>query len=114
MMISTRRLTRRIADTGKEFGPPSSRSEWALASLGTADGSHLAAVSAPAEELITAIGLEPQHAHSGRHIEALQNLSRSRIDSPQVALVTLPGGVPEISVDPGDTGDEAVGLDGAK
>src|SRR5262249_33875118 len=40
--------------------------------------------------------------------------ARSRIDSPQVALVTLPGGVPELSVDPRDAGDEAVRLDGAK
>ena len=33
---------------------------------------------------------------------------------PQLALVTFPGGVPELAIDPGDTGDEAVGLDGAK
>src|ERR1700682_2391389 len=37
-----------------------------------------------------------------------------RIDSPQIALVTLPGAVPELSVDPGDPGDEAVGLDRAQ
>src|SRR5437879_2676330 len=83
-------------------------------SLGPADGSHLPAPSASAEELIAAIGLEPRHAHSGRHLEPLQDLSRSRIDSPQIALVTLPGAVPELAVDPGDSGDEAVGLDGAK
>src|SRR5713101_7592969 len=35
-------------------------------------------------------------------------------DSPQIALVTFPGAVPELSVDPGDAGDEAVGLDRAK
>lgn len=85
-----------------------------LASLGPADGSHLPAPSTSAEELIPAIGLEPRHAHSGRHLERLQDLSRSRIDSPQIALVTFPGAVPEISVDPGDPGDEAVGLDRAK
>ena len=84
------------------------------ASLGPADGAHLPAASAAAEELIAAIGLEPRHAYSGRHIEPLQDLSRSRIDSPQIALVTFPGAVPELSVDPGDSGDEAVGLDGAK
>jgi hypothetical protein len=48
------------------------------------------------------------------HIEPLQNFSGLRIDSPQVALATVPGGVPEVSVDPGNSGDEAVGLDGAK
>src|SRR5439155_8482542 len=75
---------------------------------------HLAAPSTSAEELIAAIGLEPRHAHSGRHVEPLQDLSRSRIDSPQIALVAFPGAVPELAVDPGDPGDEAVGLDGAK
>src|SRR6266542_5120061 len=60
-----------------------------------ADGPHLAAVSSSAEEQIAAIGLEPRHTHSGRHLEPLQDLSRSRIDSPQIALVTFPGGVPE-------------------
>src|SRR5262249_40435397 len=33
---------------------------------------------------------------------------------PQFALVTFPGAVPEFIVDPGHSGDEAVGLDGAK
>src|SRR5437870_295336 len=84
------------------------------ASHGPADCSHLPAPSSSAEELIAAIGLEPRNAHSGRHLEPLQDLSRSGIDSPQIALVTFPGGVPELSVDPGDPGDEAVGLDRAK
>src|SRR5664279_6385016 len=84
------------------------------ASLGPANGPHLAATSASAEEVIAAIGLEPRNAHSGRHLEALHDLSRSRIDSPQIALVTVPGAVPELSVDPGNPGDEAVGLDRAK
>src|SRR5512143_324816 len=64
------------------------------ASPGSADGSHLPAASASAEELIAAIGLEPRHADSLRHLEPLQDLSRARIDSPQIALVTFPGGVP--------------------
>src|SRR5258705_13751189 len=85
-----------------------------LASPGPADGPHLSALSPSAEEPIAAIGLEPRHARSGRHLEPLQDFSRSRIDSPQFALVAFPGGVPEFSVDPGDPGDEAVGLDRAK
>src|SRR5262249_49318151 len=44
----------------------------------------------------------------------LQDLSRSRIDPPQIALVTFPGRVPELPVDPGDPGDEAIGLDRAE
>ena len=38
----------------------------------------------------------------------------SSISSPQIALATFPGAVPELSINPGDSGDEAVGLDGAK
>src|SRR5882762_4037257 len=83
-------------------------------SLGPADGSHLPAPSSSAEELIAAIGLEARNAHSWRHLEPLEDLSRSRIDSPHIALVTFPGAVPELAVGPGDPGDEAVGLDGAK
>src|SRR5258706_8037727 len=84
------------------------------ASFGPADGPHLAAAASAAEEQIAAIGLEPRHEDSGRHLEPLQNLSRPRIDSPQVALVTFPGALPDLSVDPGDPGDEALGLDRAK
>jgi hypothetical protein len=52
--------------------------------------------------------------HARRHLEAFQNVSRSRIDVPQLALVTFPGAVPEFAVDPGDPGNEAVGLNRAK
>ena len=46
--------------------------------------------------------------------EPLQHLSRSLIDLPQIALVTFPGAMPELALDPGDPGNKAVGLDGAK
>src|SRR5712692_3486742 len=85
-----------------------------VAPVGPADGSHLPAVSAAAEELVAAIGFEPRYTHSRRHVEPLQDLSGSRIDSPQIALVTFPGAVPELAVDPGHAGDEAVGFDGAQ
>src|SRR6516225_5622876 len=81
---------------------------------GSADGSHLPAPSSAAEEVIAAIGLEPRHVHSGRHVEPLQDFSCSQIGPPQIALVTFPGAVPELAVDPGNPGDEAGGLDGAK
>src|SRR4029450_655316 len=48
------------------------------------------------------------------HLEPFEDLSRSGVDSPQLALVPLPGSVPELAVDPGDPGDEAVGCDRAK
>src|SRR5262249_28352904 len=65
-------------------------------------------------EPIAAIALEPRNDQSARHLDPLEDLSRSRVDSPHIALVTFPGTVPELSVDPGDPGDEAIGLDRAK
>src|SRR5262245_4615216 len=83
-------------------------------SAGSAHGSHLAAASPAAEELIAAIGLEPRNTYSRRHLELLQDLSSARIDSPQIAFVAFPGAVPELAVDPGDPGDDAVALDGSE
>src|SRR5580765_883824 len=96
------------------FNEPVSSQQSCVAGPWFADDPHLAAFSSPAEEPIAAVGLEPRHAHPRRHLEFLQDLSRSRVDSPQIALVAFPGGVPELSVDPGNSRDEAVGLDGAK
>ena len=84
------------------------------APLGPSDSPHLPAPASAAKELIAAIGLESRNARPGRHLETLQDLTRSRIDSPQIALITLPGPVPEISIDPSNSGDEAIGLDGAE
>ena len=36
------------------------------------------------------------------------------MDASQFALAAFPGGVPEFSVEPGDSGDESIGLDGAE
>src|SRR4030095_11760177 len=80
-------------------------------SPGPADGPDFPRPSSPTEEPIAAIGLEPRDVYSRRHLHRLQNLPGSRIDSAQIALITLPGAVPKLSVDPGDAGDEAVGLD---
>src|SRR5580765_5772665 len=84
------------------------------ASPGPADGSHFPGPASSAEELIAAIGLEPRNVHAARHLENFQDLSRARIHPTQIALVTFPGAVPELSVGPGDSGDEALGLDRAK
>src|SRR5262245_11698487 len=83
-------------------------------SLGPADGPHFSGPSSSAEELIAAIGLEARDVHARRHRECLQDLPCSGIDAPQLALVTFPGGMPQLSLDPGDPGDEAVGLDRAE
>src|SRR5262249_58588773 len=84
------------------------------AAPGPAATPHGAAPSASAEEQIAAIGLEPRDAHASRHLKRLQHFSRSRVDSPELALVAFPGAVPHLAVDPGDPGDEAVGVDRAK
>ena len=70
--------------------------------------------SAAAEEAVAAIELEPRHGRARRHLELLQDVARLRIDPPQLALVALPGAVPQLALGPGDAGDEAVGLDGAQ
>jgi hypothetical protein len=64
--------------------------------------------------LFVTIGLKPGNASPTRHLQSLKYLSTSRIDSPQITFIFFPGGVPELSIDPGHAGDEAVGLDGAK
>ena len=76
--------------------------------------SQLPAASASAEEPIAAIGLESRDIHTGWQLEALPDLSRSRIDPAQLALVAFPGAVPEFAVDPRYPGDETVRLDRAK
>jgi hypothetical protein len=48
-------------------------------------------------------GLKPGNADPSRHLDTLKELSGSRIDSPQIALFTFPCGVPELSIDPGDS-----------
>ena len=93
-----------------DLGSAARRGAWP----GPANRSHLSAPSSSAEELIAAIGLEPRDIYSRGHLKPLEDLSRSGIDSSQIALVAFPGTVPELSVDPGNPGNEAVGLDRAK
>ena len=84
------------------------------ASSGPADSSERSAAAASAEERVAAVKLEPRHGDARRHIDLLEDVARLRIDSAQFAFIGFPGAVPEFAVDPGDPGDEAVGLDGAK
>src|SRR5262249_56780605 len=74
------------------------RGDGACPSPGAADGSDLPARPPSAEEQVAAVGLEPGDAHPRRHHERFQELSRSRIDSPQLTLVGFPGAVPEVAV----------------
>src|SRR3954447_2271659 len=83
-------------------------------SLRPPNGSYLSAASAAAEEPAAAVRVQPRHSYSGRHLHILQHISGLGIDSPQLALVTFRAAVPQLAIDPGDTGDEAVRLDGAK
>src|SRR5579871_451327 len=104
----------------RSFGRPphSQESLRTLADLGapprSPDRPHLPAVPATAVEPAAAVGLEPRHCDAWGHCNALQNLSRLGIDPPKLALLTFPGGVPELAFDPGDPGDEPVGFDAAQ
>jgi hypothetical protein len=83
-------------------------------SPGPSDGSHLPASASAAKELIAAIAFQARHEDTSRHIELLQDFTRPRIYSPQIAFVSFPSAVPKLSIDPGDPRDEAAALDGAK
>src|SRR5262245_12187029 len=94
---SLRRLARGV---GGGLGAAAGRG----ATAGAADSAHLPSVLAATEEPVAAVGLETRHMHARRHHEPLQDLSRSRIDSPHIALVAFPGGVPDLAVHPADPG----------
>jgi len=60
------------------------------------------------------IGLKSGNVHPSRHLNSLKNLSGSRIYLPQITFITFPGGVPQLSIHPRNSSNEAVGFDGAK
>jgi len=78
------------------------------------DCPNFAGLSSSAEELIATVGLKPGNVDSVVHVEAFENFTSLRIDSPQVALFNFPGCVPQFSLDPSDSGDKTIGLDSAK
>src|SRR5262245_41861374 len=92
----------------------SSRSSRGPGSTGPAHDPHLRALPPTAEEKVAAVGLESRDSDSGRHVEPIQDLSRSSIHAPDVALVPFPSAVPELAVDPGDPRHDALGFDRAK
>src|SRR6185437_8655285 len=85
--------------------------EHASAALGTAHDSELPAAAATTKKLIGAVRLESRHAGARGHLQSLEHLARARIQPAQLALVTLPSGVPQLAIDPGDASDKAIGLD---
>src|SRR5262245_54795559 len=83
-------------------------------SPGSADGSHFPAAPPAAKKLIAAIGFEPRHSYSRRHLDTIQNLSRSRIDPPQITPIIIPSTVPEFSIVPGHPCYETAGFNCAE
>src|SRR5262245_47037162 len=73
----------------------------------------LSARSAAAIKKIRPVRLEPADRGAVRHLQPFEYGAALRVDSSDVALVCLPGPVPELAVDPRHAGDEAVRLDGA-
>ena len=84
------------------------------ASRRSAHGADLAGRPATAIERVRSVALEPADVGACRHREALEHGAALRIDATQLALVALPGAVPELSVHPGDPGDEAVRVERAQ
>src|SRR5207253_10606489 len=89
------------------------RSSFFILSFRTSHGADLSAQSAAAIEQVCPVGLEPADTGAARHLQPLEHGAALRIDSADIALVVFPGAVPQLAVDPGHAGDEAVGLDGA-
>src|ERR1700730_2972623 len=94
------------------FSPGCGRS-WPLA-FRTSHGADLPARSAAAIEQVCPVGLEPADAGAARHLQPTEHGAALPVDLADFALVAFPGGVPQLAVDPGHAGDEAVGLDGAQ
>src|SRR5258708_10768766 len=79
----------------------------------TSHGADLPTRSAAAIEQVCPVGLDPADAGAAQHLQPLEHGAVLRVDSTDIAFVAFPGGVPQLAVDPGHAGDEAVGLDGA-
>src|SRR5262245_57463756 len=77
------------------------------------DGADLAAASSAGVEKVGAIGLQPADPDASRHLQPLEHRTTVRVDAADLAFVGLPRRMPELAIDPGNTGDEAVRLDGA-
>src|SRR4029078_5447770 len=60
-----------------------------------------------------AVGLESADEGAARHLQSLEHGAVLRVDPADIAFVAFRGRVPKLAVDPGDAGDEAVGLDAA-
>src|SRR4051812_12172178 len=96
------------ADAGTSIpGAARPAGTWSLLLLRAlaAHGAALAAAAASAEEQV-ASRLQAADRHPlGQH-QPLEHLAAAGVHAPQLALLVLQGGVPELAVDPGDAGDE--------
>src|SRR5258706_10064408 len=70
--------------------------------------------AASAEEAVATVGFKAGDADAGRHLKLLEDLAGRGVDASQLAFVVFPGAVPEVAVNPGHAGDEAVGVDRAE
>src|SRR6187551_237265 len=81
---------------------------------GTAHGADLAALAAACIEEVGAVGLEPAHAGACGHLESIEHGAALGIDATDLAGVAFPRAVPQLAVDPGHAGHEAVRFDRAQ
>lgn len=81
---------------------------------GAAHAADFTAVATAAEEALAAVGFEPRDHRAGGHGQALDDLSRVGAHPANLALAAFPGRMPQLSVGPGDAGDETTRLDHAQ
>src|SRR5687768_78068 len=82
------------------------------ASLGSTNGAQLPATAAARVKQVCTVRFESAHACVRRHFEPLEHSATFGVHATKVTLVTFPGAVPELTVDPRHSRDEAIGLDG--
>src|SRR5213075_3109943 len=78
------------------------------------NGSNHPALSPAAVESIRPVRLESRDHRPRGHIDPLEHFAGLRIDSPKLSLGALRRAVPQLVLDPRDTGDKAIRLDRAK
>src|SRR5262249_23274389 len=81
---------------------------------GTAHRTDTAAGAATGVEEVALVRLQAGDLRPLGHRQSGEHLAGLRIDAPDIGVGPLPGGMPQLTVHPGDAGDEAVRLEGAQ
>jgi PAS domain S-box-containing protein len=77
----------------------------------SAHGAHFAGRPAAEVEEVRAVALEAADVRARRHRQSLEHRTALRVHAAQLALVALPGAMPQLAIDEAHAGDEAVRFD---